>query len=52
MPGSSRAAVIANAMGAWLALSATRANELSRARWRFLTAPAAAMERLAGPRHG
>lgn len=46
------AAVIANAMGAWLALSATQVNELSRARWRFLTAPASAMQRLTRPRHG
>jgi putative MATE family efflux protein len=46
------AAVIANAMGAWLALSATQVNDLSRARWRFLTAPAAALERLSRPRHG
>ncbi|AHM05083.1 Multi antimicrobial extrusion protein [Roseibacterium elongatum DSM 19469] len=46
------AAVIANAMGAWLALSATQVNDLTRARWRFLTAPAAAMQRLSRPRHG
>lgn len=46
------AAVIANAMGAWLALSAAQVNELSRARWRFLTAPAAAVQRLSRPRHG
>jgi putative MATE family efflux protein len=46
------AAVIANATGAWLALSATQINELTRARWRFLTAPAAAVARVRRPRNG
>jgi putative MATE family efflux protein len=46
------AAVIANAIGAWLALSATQINDLTRARWRVLTVPAAALQHLTRPRHG
>ncbi|MEO0893623.1 MAG: MATE family efflux transporter [Pseudomonadota bacterium] len=43
------AAVIANAMGAWLALSAAQMNGLLVVRRRFLRVPAAVMRRLATP---